>query len=137
MISFPAEMLRLSQQIMKLLAQVGLVLEQIKSIQFVVAADAENDAWAFRIMLCYYRKTRKSHKLWDYKAADVLGKFCNQQILMRIHRIFWCICNYYEFTTPITTKCCSICRRLAAIPMPSYDLPPPQFEPPFGGLGWT
>ena len=31
------------------------------------------------------------------------------------HWIFWCICNYYDFTMPTNSKCCSICSRLAVI----------------------
>ena len=46
---------------------------------------------------------------------------------MWINWIFRCICNYYDFTTPINSKCCSICYRLAVIPMSSYC---PQLEPP-------
>ena len=26
----------------------------------------------------------------------VLDKFCSQQTLMRVHWIFWCICNYHD-----------------------------------------
>ena len=29
--------------------------------------------------------------------------------------IFWCICNYHDFTIPINSKCCSICYRLVVI----------------------
>ena len=43
------------------------------------------------------------------KDADVLDTFLSRQTLMRMHWIFWCICNYYDITTPINSKCCSIC----------------------------
>ena len=31
---------------------------------------------------------------------------------MRLYWTIWCICNYYGFTTPINSKCCSIYYRL-------------------------
>ena len=65
------------------------------------------------------------------KTADVLDKFFSRQTLMRIQWILWYICNYYEFTTPINSKCGSICYRLAGIPMSKYD---PQFDPLFEGV---
>ena len=50
---------------------------------------------------------------WVTEAADVLANFFSLQTLMGINWIFWCTCNYYDFTTPITSKCCSMCYRLA------------------------
>ena len=49
------------------------------------------------------------------KAADVLDKIFSRQTLMRIHWICWCFSNYCDFTTPVNSKCCSICHRLAVI----------------------
>ena len=34
---------------------------------------------------------------------------------MRIHWMLWCSCNHNDFTTPIISKCCYICYRLAVI----------------------
>ena len=34
---------------------------------------------------------------------------------MRIDWIFCGICNYFDFTTPLNSKCCSICYRLTVI----------------------
>ena len=45
----------------------------------------------------------------------MLVKYFSQQNLMQIHLIFWCTCNYYDFTKPINSKFCSICHRLAVI----------------------
>ena len=56
--------------------------------------------------------TRKANKFWDLScrcARDIFSRLT----LMQIRWIFWCICNYYDFTTPINSKCCSICFRLA------------------------
>ena len=44
----------------------------------------------------------------------------SRQTLTRIHWIFWWICNYYDFTTPINSKCCSTCYLLAVICMGSF-----------------
>ena len=49
---------------------------------------------------------------------------------MRLIWIFWYICNYHDFTTPIPSKFCSICRRLTATPMSSFD---PPIRPPIWG----
>ena len=51
----------------------------------------------------------------ETKAADVLDKLFSQQTLKRIHWIFWCIWNYFDFTTPTNSKCCSNCYRSAVI----------------------
>ena len=60
-------------------------------------------------------QARRDHKLWDY-GRRCAGQILYQADIMRIHWIFWCICNYYyDFTTPPNSKCCSICYRLAAI----------------------
>ena len=40
----------------------------------------------------------------------------------------------HDFPITFNTKFYSVCRRLAAIPMPNYG---PQFDPPVRGLGWT
>ena len=48
------------------------------------------------------------------------------QTLMRIQS--QCICNCYDFTTPIRSKCCSICYCLAIIKSGSFEIPN------FGGL---
>ena len=39
-------------------------------------------------------------------ATDVLDQFFIRQTLMWIHRIFSCICNYCDFTTPVSSKYC-------------------------------
>ena len=49
------------------------------------------------------------------KAADVLAKFFTRETLMRIHLIFWCSCNNYDFTTPFNSKCFSMCFLLGVI----------------------
>ena len=51
------------------------------------------------------------------------GKFFSRQTLMRIHWIFWCICNYYDFTTHISSKCCSSCYRFVIIKRGSFEIP--------------
>ena len=54
---------------------------------------------------------------------------------MRIYWIFWCICNQFDFTTPFSSKCCSICNRLAVIQRGSFGYP--QFRGIRGALsGW-
>ena len=48
-------------------------------------------------------QTRKAHKLWDYRAADVLAIFCGRPkgpTFMPIYWIFWCTCHYYDLITP-------------------------------------
>ena len=49
------------------------------------------------------------------KAADALDNFFSRQTIMRIHWIYWCICNCYDFKTPINSKCCFISRCLTVI----------------------
>ena len=56
-------------------------------------------------------------------AADVLAKFISRQTLMRIH---WIICwtwNDNDFTTPISSTCCSICYSLAVNERGSFVIP--------------
>ena len=48
---------------------------------------------------------------------------------MRIHWIFWCICNCYDFTIHTDLKCCSICYSLVVIWRGSFKIPN------FGELG--
>ena len=65
-------------------------------------------------------RTGKAYKLWD-KAVDVLASFFRQQTLMRIHALNILVrlelqgLGAYDFTTPIGSKCGSICYRLAVI----------------------
>ena len=42
---------------------------------------------------------------------------------MQIHRIFGCICNFYDFTTPISSKGCSTYYRLAVSLRGSFEIP--------------
>ena len=67
----------------------------------------------------------------ETKAADVY----NQQIQCEATEYFWCICNCYDITTPINSKCWSICYRLAGNPMFNYAPPPIQCR--VWGLRWT
>ena len=80
------------------------------------------------------KETRKADKLWD-EGRRCAGQNFGRQTLMRLRWIFWCIYNYYDFTTPLNSKYCSICYRLAAIPMSGYD--PISTPHPFEGSGWT
>ena len=79
----------------------------------------------------------KFKKQTNNKSPQIVGlrpPMCLQNLLvgkklMRIHWIFWCICNYYDFITPINSKCCSTCYCLAVIWRGSLG------EPNFGGWG--
>ena len=48
---------------------------------------------------------------------------------MRIQLILLCICNYYDFTTPINSKYSYICYSLAVTLRGSFEIPN------FGGYG--
>ena len=73
------------------------------------------------------------------KSPQIVGlgpPMCSQIVgrstLLRNNWIFWCTCHYYDLTAPINSKWRSVCYRLAAIPMSSFE---PPIRP--GGLGWT
>ena len=67
-------------------------------------------------------------------AADVSDKFRKPATIMRIHLICWCICNHYDFTMPISSKCCCICYRLAVIYRGFGD---PHFRRGVRGVLWV
>ena len=71
--------------------------------------------WDINIVARYRLLSMTIQENCGTKAADVLDKFFSHRTLMRIHRKCWCICNYYDFKTPIDAKCYSICHRLAVI----------------------
>ena len=62
----------------------------------------------------YMKTNKKKSTNCGTTAADVLANF-SRQTLMRIHWIFRCICNCYDFTTHINSKLLHICNHLAVI----------------------
>ena len=75
--------------------------------------------------------TRKAHKLWN-EGRRCARKFFSRQTLkanqltILVHlQLLW----FYNFIMTLTSKCYSICCRLVAIPMSSFD---PQFDPHLG-----
>ena len=94
-------------------------------------------SWALRSSHVVVDDDFDTYATWalsDKKIAGLRPPMCRTIFFcrkMRIHGIFWCICNHYDFTTPNIPKCCSICYRLAIIWKGScWDL---QFV--FGGVG--
>ena len=67
------------------------------------------DSLLFWSLSCHDNTMTKKPTNGGTKAADVLDNFFGWQTLMWIRWIFRCICNYYDFTWPISSKYCIIC----------------------------
>ena len=64
--------------------------------------------WIISIYMC--NSDKKSPQFVGLKTPMCLQIF-SQQTLMQIHWIFRCICNYHDFTTLISSKCCYLLPR--------------------------